>query len=85
MSTEILKDKLKRLQKRREQLSYLLKMDFRTEQEFNDFKQQNSNAFDEFKSIDEEIRQLEWELMSEKQRKEHLEYQQKLKEKYSDE
>lgn len=84
MNKEILKKELKELQLRKDKLSYLFEKEFETEKEFYKFKEQNINDFNELKLIKEEINKLEWELMSEKERQEHLEYLQKLKEKYAD-
>lgn len=84
MNKEELIKQLKDLQIKKDKLSYLLKKEFKTEKEFYEFKENNIKDFEDLKNIREEIRNIEWQLMSETEKQEYLEYQKKIKEKYSD-
>ncbi len=55
-----------------------------TEKEMVEYIKNNQLELSRLNEIQKEIKKLEWELMSEKERQEHLEYLQKLKEKYAD-
>lgn len=71
--------------KKQEKLYYnLLKnFSFKTEWEAQKYIEKNKTSFDELKEIKEEIKELELQLMTPKEKQEYLEYQKKLKDKYS--
>ncbi|MFN4198073.1 MAG: hypothetical protein ACK4FS_03500 [Flavobacterium sp.] len=84
MNKENLKSKLKELKVKKDKLTYLLKKEFNSEEEFYKFKEENIFQFNQLKELTNEIKQIEWELMSEKEKQEYIEYQKKIKEKYSE-
>jgi len=71
--------------KKQEKLYYdLLKnFSFKTEWEAQKYIEKNKTSFDELKEIKEEIKELEHQLMTPKEKQEYLEYQKELKDKYS--
>ena len=77
--------RLKELKEKKESLNFILKANFETLEEYNSFKEDNIDSFIELKQVNEEIRDLEWQLMSPKEQQDLLDYNKKLKEKYSDE
>lgn len=84
MNNENLKSKLKELKVKKDKLTYLLKKEFNSEEEFYKFKEENIFQFNQLKELTNEIKHIEWELMSEKEKQEYIEYQKKIKEKYSE-
>ncbi|WP_299883582.1 hypothetical protein [uncultured Lacinutrix sp.] len=76
-------NRLKELKKRKEALSYILDANFETLEEFNAFKIEKSDDFNELKEINNEIRDIEWQLMSSTEQQDLLDYYDKIKEKYS--
>ena len=49
-----------------------------------EFEDINKDRIEKFLNAKKEILEIKWQLMSEKEKQENLEYQNKLKEKYSD-
>jgi hypothetical protein len=84
MSINNLNQKLTELRQIKDSLSYLFKEEFQTDIEFQTFRSKHLQDFDKYKITVKEIKELEWQLMSPQQRKEYLEEQQKIKEKYAD-
>jgi hypothetical protein len=85
METNELRNRLVDLQKKEKTFSELLSnFSFKTEIEANNYIEQNKSKFDELKEIRLEIKEIEWKLMSDYERQEYIEYQKKIKEKYSD-
>ena len=79
------KERLKELKEKKESLLFILEANFETIEEYNAFKEENTDSFIELKQVNQEIRNLEWQLMSSKEQQELLEYYKKIKEKYSNE
>ncbi|WP_299332890.1 hypothetical protein [uncultured Psychroserpens sp.] len=79
------KERLKELKEKKESLVFILEANFETIEEYNAFKEENIDSFIELKQVNQEIRNLEWQLMSPKEQQELLEYYKKIKEKYSNE
>jgi hypothetical protein len=84
MSINNLNQKLTELRQIKDSLSYLFKEEFQTDIEFQTFRSNHLQDFDKYKITVKEIKEIEWQLMSPQQRKEYLEEQQKIKEKYAD-
>ena len=82
---ENLNKRLNELKKRRESLNYILTKSFETEAEYNNFKAEKLSKFDELKKIIDEIRDIEWQLMSPKEQQELLRYYENISQKYSGE
>lgn len=78
-----LKEELDALQK--EESNYQFIKDFRcqTEEEFENFKKENIDSFSRLKKIKTRIRKIQWELMTDEEKKEHLQYLKKLKNKFN--
>ena len=60
-------------------------MKFSSEDEYNLFVQKNKDAFIQLKNLKKEIKELEWKLMTDKEKEEHLRYLEDLKNKFKDE
>ncbi|EQB93067.1 hypothetical protein BAZ12_16240 [Elizabethkingia miricola] len=64
-------------------LELLKNFNFKTEREAERYIENNKNDFEKLKKIKEEIRELKLQLMSSQEKQEYLEYQKKIKDKYS--
>lgn len=79
----LLEKRLIELKKQEKSYYDLLKnFSFKTEREAEEYIEKNKTRFHELKEIKEEIKELELQLMSPKERQEYLESQKKLKDKY---
>ena len=74
MSTNNLNQRLIALKQIKDSLLYLFKEEFQTVAEFQTFKDENKKDFEKYKNIIQEIKELEWQLMSPQERKEFQEY-----------
>ncbi|MGV7106006.1 hypothetical protein [Flavobacterium sp. U410] len=81
---ENLKEKLNLLKKEKDELKFLYDVSKPSEKEMVDFIKKNQSKLARLKEIEKEIKEIEWQLMSEKEKQEYFEYQKKIKEKYSD-
>jgi len=80
----LLEKKLIELKKQEKSYHYLLKnFSFKTEKEAEEYIEKNKTSFHELREVKEKIRELEFQLMSPKEKQEYLENQKKLKDKYS--
>lgn len=77
--------RLKELMEKKESLMFLLEANFETIEEYNTFRENNIDDFNELKQVSQEIRDLKWLLMSSDEQQEILEYYEKIKDKYSEE
>ena len=77
-------EKLNSLKKEKDELKFLYDVSKPSEKEIVDFIKKNQSKLARLKEIEKEIKDIEWQLMTEKEKQEYLEYQQKIKEKYSD-
>lgn len=57
---------------------------FANDIEAEKYIEENKVELERLNEIQKEIKKLEWQLMSETEKQEYLEYQKKIKEKYSD-
>ncbi|WP_185289984.1 hypothetical protein [Chryseobacterium lactis] len=57
---------------------------FRNEEEAKAYINANKNELKRLKEVQQEIKDIEWDSMSPQEKKEYLEYEKMLKEKYSD-
>ncbi|MDV2448921.1 hypothetical protein CMU93_15590 [Elizabethkingia anophelis] len=64
-------------------LELLKNFNFKTEREAERYIENNKNDFEKLKKIKEEIRELKLQLISSQEKQEYLEYQKKIKDKYS--
>ncbi len=85
-STQLKHIKLNEL-KNEEDILYAkyVNISFPTEEGIKKYIKENQNELSRLKEIWNEIKELEWELNTPKQKQEFLEYQNKLNEKYSEE
>lgn len=74
-------EKLKKLKIRIKELRPIVSVGFKTSEELDSYKKENEIIFNEYYSVYNEIRQLEWELMTPEQqaRAKEVEYLIKLK------
>lgn len=77
--------RLKELMEKKESLMFLLDANFETIEEYNTFRENNIDDFNELKQVSQEIRDLKWLLMSSDEQQEILKYYEKIKDKYSEE
>lgn len=64
------KQLLEKLQKRNEKLKPIVFKSFKTEKELDDYSKKNQEEIDEYYDNQEKIQQLEWELMTPKEKEE---------------
>lgn len=57
---------------------------FRNEEEAKAYINANKNELKRLKEVQQQIKDIEWDSMSPQEKKEYLEYEKMLKEKYSD-
>lgn len=79
------KSELEILRAKEFELKKLLERSFSSEEEFKLFVEQNKNLLIELKSIKSKIKEKEWELMSDDEKKIHRKYLEGLKNKFKDE
>ncbi|MDE5438015.1 hypothetical protein KRE40_07830 [Elizabethkingia meningoseptica] len=68
-----LKDKLEVLKKRNIELSTKIFVDFNTSEELQKYRNENIDIFNEYQDNLEQIRELEWELMTPEQQARDIE------------
>lgn len=76
--------KLVALIEKENQLKNKIGSSFSSEEEFNLFVEENKELFMEIKKVRTEIKKIEWELMTDEEKKNHLQYLKDLKEKFND-
>lgn len=79
-----LKLKLELLKEKENDLKKLLEKYFSSEEEFNDSVKQNKELLIELNEIKKDIKDIEWQLKTDKEKKNHLQDLKDLKEKFKD-
>jgi hypothetical protein len=82
---ENLKIKLTLLKEKENHLKEIIERAFSSEKEFNSFVEDNKEVFMELKSIKKEIKEIEWQLMTDEERETHLQYLKNIKDKFREE
>jgi hypothetical protein len=82
---EELKIKLALLKEKENQLKRIIDRSFSSEEEFNSFIEENNTIIIELKGIKNEIKDIEWQLMTDEEKEVHVQYLIDLKEKFKDE
>lgn len=82
---EKLRTKLMALKEKESQIKKVVNRSFSSEEEFNLFVEENKDLFVELKNIKNEIRKIEWELLTNDEKEAHLQYLKGLKDKFKDE
>ncbi|OWP84401.1 hypothetical protein BWK59_05580 [Flavobacterium davisii] len=82
---EDFKSELEILRAKEIELKKVFYKSFSSEDEFELFVEQNKNLISELKSIKSKIKEIEWHLKSDDEKKTHLKYLKDLKNKFKDE
>lgn len=85
MKKEELQGQLAELERKELDYQFLKDAFFSTQADYVKFKEEHKEKINELNAIKKEQKKIKWELMSEKERKDYLEYLEKIKEKYQDE
>jgi hypothetical protein len=74
-----LQNRLVELANKERDYQFLKDAFFNTQSEFEKFKKENKEKIDELNAIKTEKEKIKWELMSDQERREHLEYEKNVK------
>ena len=81
---EKLKLELESLRDKESALKKVLDKSFSNKEEFYDFVEKNKELIKELKNIRKAIKDIEWQLMNDQEKTNHLEYLKRLKNKFKD-
>lgn len=73
------KDLLEKLKARLKSIEPIITKSFKTSEELKKYRDKNMGFYEEGKNLFEQIRQLEWELMTPEEKAKKLEVQQKIR------
>ena len=80
-----LKLKLRELKDQEKQLKMIVDQRFSNEDEFKMYVEENKEVFQKLKKIKKEIKDIEWEIMSDEEKEIHLKYLKDLNQKFKSE